>query len=232
MPKRIFIRDGGLTASNPTPVGYTVIGANGGIPKKQIESTISDLGGSQFQYEIGQYVVDEGGVIFHRWLSTSAGGSPTAGTVQNYLVVDTTDLSTAAPWDDETSADIFNAESTWDGKTNTDNLIAAGAGSGIIPGTAAVLCNNSTNNGKTDWYLPALDELNKVWINRWDITQGLENAPGGTQLAYQVVYWSSTQYNSSEAWAFYLLNGRPVTDHGDKTGTYYVRAVRKFTFTI
>ena len=44
MPKRIFIKDGGLSASIPTPTGYTVIGADGGIAKKQIESTISDLG--------------------------------------------------------------------------------------------------------------------------------------------------------------------------------------------
>lgn len=43
MPKRIFIRDGGLTSSVPTPVGYTVIGANGGIPKKQVISTISNI---------------------------------------------------------------------------------------------------------------------------------------------------------------------------------------------
>lgn len=182
--------------------------------------------GSTFQYEIGEYVPSEGGVIAHRWLSTSAGGFPTAGTVQNYLVVDTTDLSTGAPWDDGASVDISNVESTWNGKTNTDNLIAAGAGGGITAGTAAVLCDASSNNSKTDWYLPAMDELNKIWINRWDIAQGLENAPGGTQLAYEV-YWSSTQYNSSEAWAIYLLNG--LTSHGDKTGNYHVRAMRKFS---
>ena len=43
------------------------------------------------------------------------------------------------------------------------DLIAAGAGSGITAGTAAVLCNSSTNNGKSDWYLPALDELIKIF---------------------------------------------------------------------
>ena len=45
MPRRIFIRDGGLTASKPIPNGYTAIGSDGGMPKKQILSTISDLGG-------------------------------------------------------------------------------------------------------------------------------------------------------------------------------------------
>ena len=43
MPRRIFIRDGGLTSSNPTPTGYTVIGSDGGTPKKQVQSTISDI---------------------------------------------------------------------------------------------------------------------------------------------------------------------------------------------
>ena len=35
MPRRIFIKDGGLSASIPTPTGYTVIGSDNGIPKKQ-----------------------------------------------------------------------------------------------------------------------------------------------------------------------------------------------------
>ena len=112
---------------------------------------------SQFQYEIGQYVAAQGGVIAHRWLSTSAGDSPTAGTVQNYLVVDTTDLNTGASWA-TSDVDISNVESTWNGKTNTDNLIIAGAGGGITAGTGAVLCEASSNNGKTEWYLPAVDE--------------------------------------------------------------------------
>ena len=51
MPKRIFIRDGGLTSSIPTPAGYTVIGSDNGTPKKQIQSTISDIGGNQLPYK-------------------------------------------------------------------------------------------------------------------------------------------------------------------------------------
>ena len=114
-----------------------------------IEELATLIGGSAFQYEIGQYVASEGGVIAHRWLSTSAFGTPTAGTVQNYLVLDTDDIGPAV-WA-SSQVDITNVESTWDGTTNTANMIAAGAGGGITAGTAAVLCNNSTRNGKTDW---------------------------------------------------------------------------------
>jgi len=43
MPKRLFIKDGGLTASITVPTGYTVIGSENGNFKKQVTSTISDL---------------------------------------------------------------------------------------------------------------------------------------------------------------------------------------------
>jgi hypothetical protein len=177
-----------------------------------------------YTYEIGQYVAEQSGVIAHRWLSTSSLGSPTSGTIQNYLVVDTADLSTSAEWA-LLFVDISNVESTWDGTTNTTNLIAAGAGSGITAGTAAVLCNSSTNNGKSDWYLPALDELSKIWQNRWDIAQGIATA-SGTQLESDY-YWSSTEYDGDGAWGFYFANGNASLSR--KTNPYYVRGVRKFS---
>jgi hypothetical protein len=188
----------------------------------QIVSSVSS--GSSFDYEIGQYVAAEGGVIAHRWLSTSSLGSPTSGTIQNYLVVDTANLSTSASWA-SSNVNISNVESTWDGTTNTANLIAAGAGGGITAGTAAVLCNNSTNNSKSDWYLPAVDELSKIWQNRWDISQGITTA-SGTQLAFDN-YWSSTEKDTAFAWFFYFYYG--FAEYGNKNLTYYVRAVRKFS---
>lgn len=181
-------------------------------------------GDSGYIYEIGQYVAAEGGVIAHRWLSTSSLGSPTFGTIQNYLVVDTADLSTSASWA-TSNVNISNVESTWDGATNTANLIAAGAGGGITAGTAAVLCNNSINNGQSDWYLPALDELSKIWENRWNIAQGITNA-SGTQLAF-VTYWSSLESSTSSSYLFSFFNGNPSTNF--KSLTTYVRAVRKFS---
>lgn len=179
---------------------------------------------SGYIYEIGQYVAAQGGVIAHRWLSTSSLGSPTSGTIQNYLVVDTADLSASAQFA-TLNVDISNVESTWDGFTNTANLIAAGAGSGITAGTAAVLCNSSTNNGKSDWYLPAIDELSKIWQNRWDIAQGIINA-SGTQLVF-ADYWSSTEYGLTGA--YYLNFGFGFANTSTKTTTYNVRGVRKFS---
>jgi hypothetical protein len=198
---------------------------DGLVHYKDSLGTVLEIFSSQFTYEIGQYVAAQGGVIMHRWLSTSSLGSPTSGTIQNYLVVDTTDLSTAALWASST-VNISNVESTWDGSTNTANLIAAGAGGGITVGTAAQLCDVSTNAGKNDWYLPAIDELNIMFNNRWDIAQGI-NLAAGTQLTF-VNYWSSTEYpNATFAWYFAFNNGS--VNISNKIGTAYVRAVRKFS---
>ena len=180
---------------------------------------------SLYTYEIGQYVSSEGGVIAHRWLSTSSLGSPSGGTVQNYLVLDTTDLSTSTFWSTGTT-NISNVESVWDGLTNTNNLISAGEPLGITPTSAAGLCYNSTNNSKTDWYLPSIGELVKVSTNRWEISQGLGIA-GGTQIGY-AVYWSSTEHTGISAWGFNFDGA--TTNLLAKTATVYdVRAIRKFS---
>ena len=182
------------------------------------------VSGSQFTYEIGQYVVAEGGVIAHRWLSTVPNGTPTAGATQNYIVVDLNNLSVSAQWA-SINVDISNVESTYDGETNTINLIAAGAGSGITVGTAAELCDVSIAGGQTDWYLPAVDELSRLWQNRWEVEQGL-GVGGGTELFFGN-YWSSTEYGPDNAWYFTFGNGNATSTN--KGSTIYVRAVRRFS---
>jgi hypothetical protein len=162
-----------ITNTSPDQIvsisGGTNLSVVGTYPNFGINFT-GETGG--YTYEIGQYVPDKGGVIFHRWLS---------GTTQNYLVVDTTNLSVSAQWA-SVNVNIPNVESVWDGQANTSNLILAGAGSGITSGTAAVLCNNSTNNGQTDWYLPAAYEIATIWDNKFSVAIGLEQAGGQNLL--------------------------------------------------
>lgn len=169
--------------------------------------------GTSFKYEIGEYVPSESGVIYHRFLT---------GTTQNYLVVDTQDL-TQAVWSNIDSI-ASGATSLWDGQGNTNTITTQpGASSG-----AAFLCDASTNNGKTDWYLPATQELNKLWNNMFEVSQGIETA-GGSQLTGDI-YWSSTERGPTAAWAF----GFNSVTHGFvgssfKSSTRYIRAVRKFS---
>jgi uncharacterized protein (TIGR02145 family) len=186
-----------------------------------ITNTSPDI---QFTYEIGQYVDSEGGVIMYRWLSATALGTPTSGSIQNYLVVDTQDLSLGTAYA-TLNVNIPNVESTFDGQVNTSNLIIAGAGSGITVGTAAELCNSSTNNGQTDWYLPSIDELSKLWQNKWDVAQGI-NLAVGTQLAV-ADYWSSTENTNVNAWIFSFILGS--INFFNKPNPNCVRAVRRFS---
>jgi len=179
---------------------------------------------SQFTYEIGQYVVSEGGVIAHRWLSTVPNGTPEAGATENYIVVDLNDLSLSALWA-TLSVDIPNVESTYDGETNTLNLIGVGAGSGITVGTAAQLCDASAAQGQTDWYLPSIDELSKLWQNKWEVEQGF-NVGLFTKLGFYN-YWSSTESSFLNAWFFTFSNGN--ANFTNKVTNYSVRAIRRFS---
>lgn len=175
---------------------------------------------SSFAYEIGQYVPAKGGIIFHRWLSTTVFGVPESGIVQNYLVVDLNDLG-YNQWG-LNYVDVANCESTWDGFTNTANMIAAGA----AVGTAAQLCNASTNNGQNDWYLPAIDELSMIWQNRFLINLNKGVTPGFVPLDNNY-YWSSTELNNTLAFIFYFITSE--VNYINKTNNLAVRAVRRFS---
>jgi hypothetical protein len=97
------------------------------------------------------------------------------------------------------------------GNANTNTIVSV-QGNGNY---AAKLCYDLVLNGYSDWYLPSMDELNKLYINR--------TAIGGFAAAY---YWSSSEYDSSRAWFQYFSVGNQY-NYG-KYNTYYVRAVRAF----
>jgi hypothetical protein len=81
---------------------------------------------------------------------------------------------------------------------------------------AAKLCYDLTIGGYTDWYLPSKDELNKLYLNK-SIIGGFANAD----------YWSSSEYNSTQAWGQSFINGYQGYG-GTKNSSYNVRAVRSF----
>lgn len=165
-----------------------------------------------FTYEIGQYVPSEGGVIFHRYIDNG---------VQYYLVVDTTNLSVSSAWSNVASTLIGStAQSTWDGLSNSNAIVGQ---SGFTSG-AAKLCLDSTNNSKSDWYLPAISELSLLYNNMFNVNKTL-NSISGTQLIV-TAYWSSTELSSNEAW--YYVNWQSF-NQSKSFGFGYVRAVRKFS---
>ena len=169
---------------------------------------------TQFNYEIGDYVPSEGGIVFHRHISSNT---------QYYLVVDTIDLSSSSSWSDVSSVIGVSAQSGFDGYTNTQSIIAQfGATTG-----AAFLCVANTSHGKTDWYLPSVLEWSEINQNLYLISLVLISI-GGDQISYNSRYWTSTESSATNAFIRYSpANGFSATSKS--SALYYVRAIRQFT---
>lgn len=98
------------------------------------------------------------------------------------------------------------------GMANTQAIVDGCGTAGI----AARICDDLELNGYTDWYLPSRDELNILYENR--------NSIGGFDNERD--YWSSSQYDASNAWRQRFDDGEQsflAKDHSPG-----VRAVRSF----
>lgn len=89
-------------------------------------------------------------------------------------------------------------------------------------GIAARVCNDLILNGYSDWYLPSIGELIKIYENKDSI--------GVTNDGYRK-YWSSTQSTGAQAWIFdFNGNGSPIGSGNwtHKFRTQWVRPMRTF----
>jgi hypothetical protein len=85
-------------------------------------------------------------------------------------------------------------------------------------GKAAQLCATINCGGKTDWFLPSIDELELIYKN-------LKEKGGGGFSSGE--YWSSSQHRFKHiAWAYIFKNGIPYDR--SKFQANYVSAVRAF----
>jgi hypothetical protein len=182
--------------------------------------SVSGGGSGTFTHYIGEEF--GGGVIFHLWLDANG--------VEHGLIVDKTDLSTAQVWSNVDNTEIgASAQSSWDGVGNS-NAIVGQAGH---TSSAAALCLNSTNSGYNDWYLPSIDELERLYNNRLEVNATLRGISGAVELKRfnlsggGVYYWSSTENSAYTAGRFNFGNGDAYSN-GSKNDTSYVRAVRAF----
>ncbi len=159
----------------------------------------------------------EGGKI--GCLANGSGG----GGISNLIVTEAdNDGGTGVAWSGNTTDAIGEtARSTTNGADNTDAIVAQVNG-GNTANKAAIICDNLTEGGKTDWYLPAKDELKCLMDNKDTIggflmhnkdTIGGFLAPSG--------YWSSTESNANSAWSQFGATGKKVG--------LSVRCVRAFT---
>lgn len=107
-------------------------------------------------------------------------------------------------------SDSVNNQSIGTGYQNTIDIVNGCNESSI----AARLCADLTLGGYSDWYLPSLIELLKIYDN---IFAGLDS---------NALYWSSSQYYPTSAYS--LGGGYPGGYLSPKTSVRKVRAVRRF----
>ena len=162
-------------------------------------------------YTVGQAAL--GGIIAYILQSGDPGYSSS---VQHGLVAATADQSRSAAWGCQGTL-ISGADGTaiGTGNQNTIDIMAGCATAGI----AARLCGDLVEGGYSDWYLPSKDELQKLYNNK--------NVIGGfTTTVNSGEYWSSSEYDSSNAWVLYFdINSSEVDLKGI---TANVRAIRSF----
>jgi len=98
------------------------------------------------------------------------------------------------------------------GKANTAAIIAAHS-SDTAGNNAAKAAVAYTGGGKSDWFLPSIDELNEMYKARTHL--GISSG----------IFWSSSQIDNDTAWTQSFAN---VDQHYAKDLNYNVRAVRAF----
>jgi uncharacterized repeat protein (TIGR02543 family) len=160
-------------------------------------------------YELGE-TGPGGGIIFYR---SEAGFTMTFdNSIAHYLEAAPADMKIRYEWALSNTDIQGTAKEIGTGRKNT-SLIVNEMGSNA---PAAQVCFEYIYNDKSDWFLPSIDELEQFYINK----DFVGNVDG--------LYWSSTQYNDSEAYLFeiHLYGNTAGTEDKDYKG--YVRAVRVF----
>ena len=195
------------------PQGNQGIQGPPGPPGPQGQQGIQGVAGvGAFTHPIGAFI--GGGVVFHQWRE---------GATEWYLAVDTVDLSTSQAWSNVTSTAIgATAQSSWDGLSNSNAIVAQSGHTS----SAAKLCLDSTNNGQSDWYLPAIDEVNLLFNNRFNVNKTLSGIVGATQIPF-LQYKTSTENTNTNAYSFNGLSYTIIS--GLKNNLERVRAIRKFS---
>jgi len=129
------------------------------------------------------------------------------------LIASPANLGSTIPWGCSGTI-ISGADGTaiGTGNQNTIDITTGCATAGI----AARLCSDLVIGAYSDWYLPSLDEMTKLYQNRSVLSD----------WATYNVYWTSSEATNFFAWRVNSTIGSPDTNNKNLSG--FVRAVRSF----
>jgi hypothetical protein len=169
-----------------------------------------------------------GGKIFYRIATgfTVEMVNPAQNYTAHYREAAPADMTTTLTWASSafiSSDPLYGGTGDWTEITGTTERIGTGRkNTAVILATdadapAAKACNDYSNNGKTDWFLPSINELNQLYANKTSVgNMGTSN------------YWSSSQQSIYHAWNRDFSSASQVESTGGKNYIYSVRAVRAF----
>lgn len=169
--------------------------------------------GASYSHFIGEFY--QGGIIVGVWKE---------GGIEKGLITTLTDIGVSS-WSNINGTLIgATAQSYHNGQANSTAIITQ---PGHIAG-AAYLCDIYTNPDTgtgvySDWYLPAIWELNYCY----DAAIAINAILGDTNGFQFVNYWSSTEYTSATR-AYHYNFSAGQSNWSTKSTSYQVRAVRRF----
>lgn len=177
-------------------------GKTGSVPKLNKKGQPLINVGEAFQGGIVAYVLQPGDPGYNTNEVRGLIAAPTDQSASaQWGCINTTVLSASAP----------AGNAIGKGFQNTLEIMAGCSTAGI----AARICGDLDLGGYSDWYLPSLEELNKLYSNK-SLIGGFSNAE----------YWSSSE---GTAWYSYTIDfNNGVIHYPNKNLTYRVRAVRSF----
>jgi hypothetical protein len=150
----------------------------------------------------------QGGIIAYVLVSGDPGYNLK---VQHGLIVSPSDQGTSVVWYNGSFISTgATGQDIGTGNENTNKIVASqGAGN-----YAAKICYDLVSGGYSDWYLPSVGELQKLYLNKSAIGMPDEE------------WWSSTEFSEAGANSIYFGNGSTLPTTKDFNTR--VRAVRSF----
>jgi hypothetical protein len=221
------------TDSTPGFYYFNSTSWEGYYSKNEVDTLIANL---QNQITAAQVVVGEfyqGGVVFYILQSDDLGY--VVGETHG-LIAAIEDQSDGIRWSDGLGITGASGTAVGTGSVNTDAII----NNYTLTGTdfAAGLARAYNGGGYTDWFLPSVEELNKMIINRSAIQSGGEPHGGtlfggdniiGNELCSCTTYWSSTEDGPDNARIQDWLSTDFPRSQGHKSNDIHlVRAVQAF----
>ena len=157
-----------------------------------------------------------GGIIADMWTQDG---------VQHGIILALTDQSVGRSWSNVAEKEVGAvARSRADGLANS---LAITAQPGHL-NSAAKICLDYSVDGFSDWYLPAIEELERVYENREVINAALAVIPGATEVPKAAGYWSSTENGAILAWNYNFNFGIASNYSTKNLVNFRVRAIRTF----